>query len=392
MSAYASRSTRLLRHLAFVAYLAGFVVILCIVAGWLMLGTLRRHIDAEIGIQGEWFLLEDPEFGLRMRDGVSSRYRDPYQRFEMSVFTDDQGLRVAEAGARVELPVDVLFVGCSFTFGWGVEAEESMSDRFAELSGLRVANAATPAVGTQSAALAVRRLAKLRPRYVVYGLIDDHLRRNTCPCAMTPTPICQSIPYVRPDSSGALVEEPPIDSFLSPAAGMREAYLAARGESGFLRSQYWVFRAALGYLYRRTQLQCSRDFGTTLEALDVSLSRLSAESRAAGAQLVVAYIPQLGGIQSWTATPLANIALRNDLTLVSLIQPLEDYARENEEGDWGRLLIPNDVHPNRDAHAVLGRSLCRVFEDMGEVEPGRCGRPFAEMRERRLRIATKALR
>ena len=367
-----ARPSWLLRQAAFAVYVVGITGGVALAGGWWMLGMLRTHLDRELDIEGGWFLVEDPEFGLRMGDDVAIHFRDPSRGLELDVATDARGLRVRRAGERVETPIDVLFVGGSFTFGWGVEAEESIPERFAAASGLRVANAATPAVGTQSAAYAVRRLADLAPRYVVYGLIDDHLRRNTCPCATTPTPFCQQVPYVREGASAELVEEAPIDSFFAPNGGMEQAYRASHGELGFWRAQYWVFRAALGFFYRRAALGCSGSSEVRLAALDLSLDRLAAESRAAGAKLVVAYMPQMGGIRSLTFPPLGKLAKRRDMVLIDLSVAISEHLRGRESRTWEQMLLPNDVHPSAEAHEVFARALCTRFEEMGAVPTGRC--------------------
>src|SRR5262245_63620980 len=105
----------------------------------------------------------------------STHLRSATRGLDFRVYTDSRGLRVGAAGAETPERADLLLVGDSLFFGWGVDHADSLGAVLEARTGLRVANAALPIVGTLGAARAVERYADLEPRWVAYGISDAHL-------------------------------------------------------------------------------------------------------------------------------------------------------------------------------------------------------------------------
>ena len=88
------------------------------------------------------------------------------------VYTDRDGFRVrAQDTARVNLPgqVDILFIGCSFTYGEMCEADSIFADRTASSANLRSINAGVSGWGLSQMWLAAQQLIPFyKPKHVVF--------------------------------------------------------------------------------------------------------------------------------------------------------------------------------------------------------------------------------
>lgn len=120
------------------------------------------------------FARADNEIGWSLKVNAASCIggRAPFSSeppwFEATVFTDANGLRAVKQGAQTRQG-GVMFVGDSWTFGYGVTFEQSFPGQFASLTGMPVAVAASPAYSSaQAVLLAERHLPAAKPRLLVY--------------------------------------------------------------------------------------------------------------------------------------------------------------------------------------------------------------------------------
>ena len=139
----------------------------------------------------------------------------------VEVATNLDGHRVAaDARWQHDGPADIVAVGCSFTFGFGVKTDEAFPARLAHILGRPVVNAGVPAYGTVGSLDALDGALHLRPRVIVYGLVDVHLERNVRPCAPAWTPYCRPQARVVRDHEGTLTIAPPHQHVLGDDAGL----------------------------------------------------------------------------------------------------------------------------------------------------------------------------
>lgn len=129
------------------------------------------HLDGELG----WVLAPNASSCIGARAPFSSG--PPW--FEAAVHTDRNGFRAPAPGGNSATD-GILFIGDSWTFGYGVTFEQSFPGRVQQRSGLPAVIAASPAYGAaQAIALGERWAGRLRPRAIVYldiGLWD----RSAC--------------------------------------------------------------------------------------------------------------------------------------------------------------------------------------------------------------------
>ncbi len=133
---------------------------------------------------GERYFVPDPVLGYRPRAGVRVRARrtiDGHDAYDVRYTIDDDGLR-RTPGSRRDGPA-VVFFGGSFTFGEGVEDDQTLPAAFADLAGgAHVVNAGFHGYGPHQMlrSLETGRLDARVPdgvRAVVYQGIDAHVGR-----------------------------------------------------------------------------------------------------------------------------------------------------------------------------------------------------------------------
>lgn len=129
--------------------------------------------------------------------------------FRATVFTDANGFRSAQPGTETR-PDGILFVGDSWTFGFGVDYEDSFPGRFEALTGQPVVTAASPAYSSaQALLLGERWVARLRPRALVY-LDNGFWNRAACSGPRRPESILKPCYWQpAPGAEAELVLPPP---------------------------------------------------------------------------------------------------------------------------------------------------------------------------------------
>jgi hypothetical protein len=124
----------------------------------------------------------DPEIGWTYVPNRSMRQRFVNGQPEIAIYADENGSRVLAPGVHHDKSVStVLFIGCSFTFGFGVPYEETFVGRL-EMSPqfkYQVVNLGVEGYGTDQALLILKRhFGQYNTKAVVYTFLDDHINRN----------------------------------------------------------------------------------------------------------------------------------------------------------------------------------------------------------------------
>ena len=97
-----------------------------------------------------------------------------------TAISDSEGFRVAAPRAAPG-KVDILAIGGSQTWGQGIEYEQTYAGIVADRLGMILANAAVSGYGGVQSLRKLARLVGLRPKYIIYGLLEDHIYRNIEP-------------------------------------------------------------------------------------------------------------------------------------------------------------------------------------------------------------------
>jgi len=124
----------------------------------------------------------DPEIGWTYIPNKSLKQRFVDGQPEIPIYTDGNGSRVHAPGVRQDKSVStVLFIGCSFTFGFGVPYEETFVGRLGTNPefNYQVVNLGVEAYGTDQALLLLKRhFGQYNTKAVVYTFLGDHINRN----------------------------------------------------------------------------------------------------------------------------------------------------------------------------------------------------------------------
>jgi hypothetical protein len=163
----------------------------------------------------------DPDLGWILRAGhwQYGPYATGGTPIEVTISSDRSRRTRLDPGDDAGSPrPQVLLVGCSFTFGWGVSDDETWAWGLQALRpDLDVRNRGTAAYGTFQALLLLERLLASgeRPAHVIYGFIPDHGVRNVAApgwmkaLGMFTGQNIVEFPYCELDRDGRLVRHPP---------------------------------------------------------------------------------------------------------------------------------------------------------------------------------------
>ncbi len=182
INAYFSSHFRSRKELIFA--ICGFVISLFVTLVVIELGL--RIFD--LPYQTSWEPNEyrraqfDPEIGWTYIPNKSIRHRFVDGQPEIAVYTDNNGSRVYAQGVHRDKSIPTaLFIGCSFTFGFGVPYEETFVGRLETNPefNYQVVNLGVEAYGTDQALLLLKRsFGQYNTKAVVYTFVADHVNRN----------------------------------------------------------------------------------------------------------------------------------------------------------------------------------------------------------------------
>jgi hypothetical protein len=353
---------RLLAALTLVIAAAGCLGLAISYLAWRVSGY--RRLD--LVLEGDFPIEKDAEMGfVPVRNGASLR-RHPRAGLAYHVFTSDRRARVARRGERTPPRVDLLALGCSFTWGHGVESDEAYPTILARRLGVPAANLAFSAYGTVQSLQTLRRSLDLRPRVVVYGFMADHMKRNLSPCAPAYGPLCLPISYVDFARDGAPEIRSPDGSLFDLNRRFWETF--------FLRENAWprqLLIAGEADLARVARTpKAPPDTPTTRErSLEMLLGKMHEASTSAGARLLVVHIPYFErGTTNDVPAPLR--AALSHVPGPAFLDLTPAVRRYYEDPARPLLRFDRDRHPNGRAHELIASEIERFIRERGFLASG----------------------
>lgn len=334
------------------------------VCGALFLGyyahRIRRLSTLDLVLEGDFPIVPDAEIGFVPAARAATVRAHPRSGLRYSIFTSGRRARVDARGEETPGAVDILAVGCSFTWGHGVENEQTYVSLASRRLGASAANLAFASYGTVQSLHMLERNLDLRPRLVLYGVIQDHGKRNLLPCAPTFGPSCLPASHVAFDGGG----EPYIHA---PDLGEYE-FNRRFWDAFFFGRASWpgLLRLALEGDARRV-LRGAGGEGTPdrrRRAYDLLLARMRAATEARAAHLLVVHLPYLErGTTNGMAPSLRQALLgaaSPSLTVLDL-SPL--VSRHYADPAAPLLRFELDSHPSAAGHAFFADAVAaRVRE------------------------------
>lgn len=317
-----------------------------------------------IRIEGDDILTDDEEIGFVPTKNSSSRRIHTLSKLDYQLFTDHLGARVNRKGDRTPDRVDLLAVGGSYTWGHGVESEETFIQRLGQMTGLTVANFAMASYGTTQSFLMLKEYKTLRPRFVIYGLIGAHLNRNVRACAPSYAPYCLSVPHVAFDTDLNPVLRPPTKGHISQRMRQKFVREVVYSTGIGIHDVLWKVRADFYRLRRPEEVESAP--GQKAAAFEFLVEKMVAEAQSIQARLIVVFIPilypdQVSGPPGGVLKALAG----KELDFVDVTPFVRAHYERHEDS---LLRFKSDRHPNSRGHELIAESLRQSMASMGYLD------------------------
>ncbi len=252
---------------------------------------LPRSPDRFTGdVRFEW---NEANGGFIARNAAVESWQ-PTSDLRYHVFTDRLGARVAARGDQTPDRVDILVIGCSFTWGLNIESEDTYSAQLGQILQVATVNLGVNGYSSIQALQMLRQNLALRPKVVIYGFITDHLRRNLAPC-LTGVPFCLPVAYFEESAaSGPMVHAPRLDLF--PPQDVRrfgEDVLLRDGQSATERvlAAKWALWFDLSRYAMTRDVAYDQSPSAISAAIRFAVGRMAEATRAINAELIVLYMP-----------------------------------------------------------------------------------------------------
>lgn len=329
------------------------------------LGSYEAHRLKSINdvrIEGDWPRQADKIMGFTSAKNASTMRRHIKMGWSYHLFTDQRGARVNNRGKQTPGTVDIMTVGGSFSWGLGMENEKTFTEILSRKFDVSVANFAYGSYGTVQSLQLLERNSDLKPKIVIYGFINDHIRRNMSPCAPSYAPFCVPVSYMDFDNLGnPYIHVPP--GRYSPKKG-RLFYEEILFDDKFgIEDIIWGGRIILskfGRIYKVNflNLKNSNIKSPHKKSMKYLMSRMIEIVKRIDATLVVMHIPYLHkGRTNRPPLELLN-ALTGDVLFIDLSQAVIQYYSDAKNPP----LLFSDGHPNEIAHELMSQEIFNVLK------------------------------
>jgi hypothetical protein len=335
-----------------VALAAGSTVLAALVGLWI--AAYATVPNPQLVTQGSGFVAFDPEIGMVPKPNARTHRIDgptPNRGpLVYDIYTDDRGARVDTPGQKSPSNVDMMVIGCSFTFGHPIQNPDTYAAHLRRDLGVSVSNFALVGYGTTQSLQMLKRNRDLKPKLVVYGFITAHLDRNVMACAPSYHPFCLDVSHVAWDEAGKPRLEPPRSDGVSRA----QEHL----DRDYYNPAIWLTHG-VDVIQGRLEKSWDDDHFPTMarreEAFAFQLHDMQRTVADMGAQLLVVYIP-------WRYEP-APPELARAIGKTRLLDLTLAFERHRDAGE--QLYVVDDGHPNEAAHAIIADEIERYTRREG---------------------------
>ncbi len=321
-------------------------VVLCLGSMEVAIRTLSP-LQRYVGPFGSFFQF-DPQLGWAGIPNLDARFCKV--DFDVHVQHDANGYRMKQSR---ELPFGtpvVAFLGDSFTWGWGVEDGQVLTDVVQTCAGstLDVKNFGVNAYGTLQESLLLKKLLSegLKPSVVVVLFFQNDFSDTVGPDKKRPSVDVKG-------SNIQILNSPVHDDYMTDGFTRRVLDSSRLFQTIAYVSNLWKEKrnalALASTVYKDEAVSAEAEAG-----IEYSLGQLQKSCRDSGARLVVAYIPSIRDIQAIQQTTWVETLLRvcnsNQIELLDLTPVFKEASIENPT----KLYFPNDQHWNAQGHQVAG--------------------------------------
>ena len=312
---------------------------------------------------GDFLIEGDDEIGYTAVKNGATFHELLDSDLHYHVFTDGRGSRVNKQGDQTTDQVDLMTVGCSFSWGYGIENEMTYTQILAEEMDVSVCNLAMIGYGTLQSLQILNRNLDLKPKLIIYGFINEHLRRNLCPCAPGYLPYCYPIPYVDfNESNTPYTRLPDMQDFSFEFYRKYFKEILMKEQFDF-DDVLWRMRADLFRFIKRDDIAYKNDSHSRQESISFIIKQMMVAARGINARLVIMYIPDLF-MRDYVPPPPPELvnSLSDEVFFLDLTQRVRGYYN-NEDNPM--LTFGEDTHPNSLAHKIFADEIIRFLREGG---------------------------
>lgn len=331
------------------------VILVFAVVGLYNLNYYRNEIDFRF--EGDWPMIGDEIIGFSAARNAETIWNHLNKGLSFHVITDSRGARRSSSSQDTENEVDIMTVGGSFSWGHGLENEQTFSDILGRRLDVNVINLAFPSYGTVQALKTIEENADLKPKVIIYGFIKDHIRRNLQPCANSYMPSCLPTTFVDFDEQGNAFIQDPLTEY-SEETG-RERYEIVSRESYRLKDILWGIGTIVSKLKRKYLLNPSNDYEYRKKSIRYLMNLMIEKAETMNAVLIVMHIPYLHN-EYINPPPLElMISLSPNIVFIDLTPTVNQYYSVPNNPS---LNLKDDTHPNSIANELIADEIYKVLK------------------------------
>jgi GDSL-like Lipase/Acylhydrolase family len=303
-------------------------------------------------LEGDPLFRFDPETGYAARPNSSTKWTvlgtDDKPFLQYHVHTDQRSARVVNRAERTPDHVDILLLGDSFTWGHGIEGEETFAFQTIAALGSTGANFALPGYGTIHSLQILRRHRDLAPKLVVLTVNAFHAWRNVSACGASAYPFCLDSSHVAWDREGRpYIARPWSD-------GVARVHLQMQAERGRLDALTWIIHG-MDVTVARVRAQIANanalDPARQNAAFEFLIEQMAVATREMKATLLIVFLADE------TLLPPPELLSRSAARLGYSFLDLRPVFMKIEESVRRHLYLKNDGHPSAAGHALIAQEL-----------------------------------
>lgn len=314
---------------------------------------------AAMSSKGDSLIVYDPEIGMvahrnahthRVYPAIADR-----GHFEFDVYTDDRGARVDTAGQKSPPHVDIVSLGDSFAWAYGLQNPDSYTSVAGRELKASVSNLALAAYGTTQSLQVLRRNRDLAPKLVIYGAIAHHYWRNISPCAPSYYEFCLDVSHVAWDEQGKPYIAPPFSN------GVRR--LETHMTRDFTNPVSWLVHGGdviFGRAYQGWAEAHEPDDAKKDEAMAFLLREMHRTTQEMGAQLLVVFLTT-----NYYGPPESLPGVVKALGAGAHYVDTTEAFRRNKANGGPNPYIVGDGHPNAVGHALIAGEIAAYVRREG---------------------------
>ena len=336
-----------------------FIVVIVITLGfstyfYLLMSPLNR-IDTRI--EGDLLFEGDKEVGFIASKNSSSHIVHINKGQDYYVYTDKQGARRNHSNFESPEKVDILGIGGSFTWGHGIQNENSFLEVLGNGLDVSVTNFALASYGTLQSLQLLERNIHLNPKVIIYGFISDHIKRNLKACAPSISPFCRYVSYVDFDKQD--------NPYIHPPKGEYSKIFYERFHEDVIHNPSIFGNISWGMKLFTYKLMGEKIFSYLKDdihkrkSLIYLVNRMYHAAKKINAALIILFIPPLEREAKRQPPQELLQSLNKDIIFINLGDIINQYYRDPTKP---LLRFKKDGHPNELAHKIMADEIKKVLK------------------------------